>query len=191
MNTILAKFLEGPPTFYIDGEQVNSLDLVIVEVKPMERTYWGRGHRVDKESKTYSPLCWAADTTRPEPTSYKPQSTRCIDCPQNVQGSGSHNTKACKFSQRLTVAVPPFGAPFLFKVNGSSLFTQNQGGGFNLRNYTKHLEENDEKLDSVLTHAFFSSHGRGAVVFKPVRSLTEDEIEEVQKLQHPPNELIN
>jgi len=178
MNIIRTKIADGGKrNFYIDGECVTSLDFVMLGVAPVARAYWG------KYKGQLTSLCWSPDIIRPHPDSPIKQATRCIDCPQNIQGSGAANTKACKFSQVLAVSPPPFQEPFHFKVYGMSLFIKSGEGEFNLRAYTKYLDENGERSDSILTHAFFTSRPGGQVVFKPERPLTEDEKEAVNKLQ--------
>tara|TARA_R110002020_G_scaffold79165_4_gene198664 strand:- start:8881 stop:9540 length:660 start_codon:yes stop_codon:yes gene_type:complete len=186
MNVIRTKITQdGERNFYVDGEGVSkcvtSLDFVVLGAAPVARTYWGGGYR---HKGAHRPKCGSLDTVRPHPASLVKQATRCIDCPQNIQGSGVGNTKACKFSQTLAVSPPPFDEPFHFKVYGVSLFIKSGEGEFNLRGYTKYLNENGERSDSILTHAFFTQRRRtSGVVFKPVRPLTEDEREAVDKLQ--------
>jgi len=169
-------------SYYVWGDDqcVTSLDFVVLGAAPVARTYWGGGYR---HKGAHRPKCRSLDTVRPHPASFVKQATRCIDCPQNIQGSGVGNTKACKFSQALAVSLPPFDEPFHFKVYGVSLFIKSGEGEFNLRDYTKYLNENGERSDSILTHAFFTQRSGGQVVFKPVRPLTEDEREAVDKLQ--------
>ena len=170
---------DGKRSFYVDGERVTSLDFVVLGAAPIMRAYWDMS-----DGTAHGPKCISFDTVRPSPT-YSPtkQATRCIDCPQNIQGSGRGNSKACKFSQILAVSIPPFDEPFHLRVYGVSLFIKSGEGEFNLRDYTKYLDENGERSDSILTHAFFTQRSGGQVVFKPVRPLTEDEREAVDKLQ--------
>jgi len=67
-----------------DGEEIQrnedrALNVVVVASSPdTARTYY-EGKWVEGESSP--PVCWSLNGVAPEPTSPKPQSTKCVTCP--------------------------------------------------------------------------------------------------------------
>ena len=92
-----------------NGEQTDSssetdINLVIVAAAPISRTYYAGAY---DPQNPLPPTCWSSNTNAPAddvPEDQK-QSTRCMDCPQNVKGSGQGQSRACRFSQKLAVAL--------------------------------------------------------------------------------------
>ena len=91
----------------VGGEQVNVksdgfLNMVIVNAAKLSRTFYAGQYDPENPS---APTCWSPDTQAPSPDVPKDQmqAARCMDCPQNIKGSGQGESRACRFSQRLAV----------------------------------------------------------------------------------------
>ena len=79
------------------------LDVVIVNAAPkVSRTFYMAQY--DSEKVT-APDCWSADGVTPAADASNKQSDKCDGCPQNIQGSGNGNSRACRFQQRLAVVL--------------------------------------------------------------------------------------
>ncbi|NBS70367.1 hypothetical protein EBT31_15860, partial [bacterium] len=75
------------------------LDVVIVNAAPkVSRTFYMASYDADKVS---APDCWSADGVTPAADANNKQSDKCDTCPQNIQGSGNGNSRACRYSQRM------------------------------------------------------------------------------------------
>jgi len=79
------------------------LDVVIVNAAPkVSRTFYMASYDADKVS---APDCWSADGVTPAADANNKQSDKCDTCPQNIQGSGNGNSRACRYSQRMAVVL--------------------------------------------------------------------------------------
>mgnify|MGYP000108840731 CR=1 FL=1 len=89
-----------------DGEEVTRdlgyMDVVIVNAAPVSRAYYGDAY---DPNRVAVPTCWSSDTQVPsvDVPQEQRQAMRCMDCPQNIRGSGQYGGRACRFSQRLAV----------------------------------------------------------------------------------------
>ena len=79
-----------------------SIDAVILADSPtISRAYYDSDY-VDGVAKP--PVCWTSDSNGgPDDSVVEPQAGKCSVCPQNVKGSGSGNTKACRLFTRAAV----------------------------------------------------------------------------------------
>jgi hypothetical protein len=91
----------------VGGEQVNVksdgfLNVVILNAAKLSRTYYSGAYDAENPS---APTCWSADTQAPasEVPADQRQASRCMDCPQNIKGSGQGESRACRFNQRIAV----------------------------------------------------------------------------------------
>jgi len=91
-----------------DGKEVAAvedrfLDVVIVAAAAkISRTFYGEAYNPDNPAP---PSCWSADGEKPDASAKEPQHVNCAGCPQNIKGSGSGDSRACRFSQRLAVVL--------------------------------------------------------------------------------------
>ena len=80
------------------------LDVIIVKAAPkVGRQYYAGAY--DKDAAASAPDCTSADGERPDPSSKNKQSETCMSCPQNQAGSGTGNSRACRYQQRLAVVL--------------------------------------------------------------------------------------
>ena len=78
------------------------LDLVVINEAPTtSRSYYAGDF---KQGASHLPTCWTNDDNRgPNVAAKDKQHTSCVLCKQNIRGSGSYNTKACRTFTRIAV----------------------------------------------------------------------------------------
>lgn len=173
----------------VDGEQValnksGALNMVIVNAAAVARTYYAGTY--DSENPT-PPACWSHDTRTPAPEVPEAtrQASRCADCPMNVKGSGQGEGRACRFSQRLAVALEgELDTIYQLQVPAASIFGEAKGGEMGLQAYIKFLSVHNTPAIAVVTEVSFDDNSESPkLFFKPARPLTEDELRTVLDLR--------
>ena len=164
-----------------DGKEIASiedrhLDVVIANAAAdIGRTFYAGAY--DPE-KSVAPDCWSADGNTPSVEAKNPQSKTCATCPQNVKGSGSGESRACKFSQRLAVVLESdMGGDVLqLQVPAASLFGQAESENMPLKAYANWLGAQNISPDEVVTRMKFDTKAQSPkLFFRPVRWLDDDE----------------
>ena len=162
-----------------DGEEVTRdlgyMDVVIVNAAPVSRAYYGDAY---DPNRVAVPTCWSSDTQVPlvDVPQEQRQAMRCMDCPQNIRGSGQYGGRACRFSQRLAVV---FGDKpdevYQLQIPATSIFGNDKGGAMGMQNYARLLSKHDTPIVAITTNIYFD---RDSVVpklyFKPVDRLDAD-----------------
>ena len=93
----------------INGKEHNvnedrAMNLVIVNAAPISRMYYASSY---VEGEVVKPACWSSNGQTPDkevPADTR-QANRCLDCKQNIKGSGQGEGRACRFQQRLAVMI--------------------------------------------------------------------------------------
>ena len=166
---------------YINGQQdtvhEGALNVIIVNAAKISRSYYAGEY--DASSPT-RPTCWSADTSAPAPEVKEEdrQAHRCMDCPQNIKGSGSGMSRACRFAQRLAVVLEnDFTKVYQLQLPATSLFGKAKEGKMPMQAYAQYLSSHNTPALSVITECAFD---RGSAVpklfFKAVRPLGEEEV---------------
>jgi hypothetical protein len=164
------------------GNQVSvsksdTMNLVVLDAAPVARTYYEGAYDPDSPS---APTCWSADTVAPSPDVPEEhrQSARCTDCPMNVKGSGQGETRACRFSQRLAVALDgELDKVYQLQLPATSLFGEPNGKLMGLQAYMKFLAAHNTPAIAVMTEAAFDEDATAPkLYFRPVRALDEEEL---------------
>jgi len=166
---------------YVNGEQGivydDTLNVVILNAAKISRSYYAGNY--DASNPT-SPKCWSADTNAPAPEVKQEdrQAYRCMDCPQNIKGSGSGTSRACRFAQRLAVVMEnDFTKVYQLQLPATSLFGKAKEGKMPMRAYARYLSSHNTLALSVITECAFD---RGSMVpklfFKAIRPLGEEEV---------------
>ena len=158
-----------------DGEQTpigDVIDVIIVNAAPVSRSYFGNEFDPNKST---APVCWSDDTQRPSTNVPEDtvQSRRCMDCTQNVRGSGENGGRACRFQQRLAVVFEgDLDEVYQLQIPASSIFGRVVNGNMGMQEYARHLSAHDTSVTSVVTNISFD---KDSVVpklyFKPVRPI--------------------
>lgn len=155
------------------------LNVVVVDAAPkVARTYYSSGYQEGGEA--VAPDCWSADGDFPDAKSVSPQAKRCIDCPQNVAGSGAGNTRACRYSRRIAVVLANDlkGDVYQLTLPSTSVFGAGEQGKWPLEAYGKMLGSRNIPITAVVTEMRFdTSVATPKVTFKAVGFLQSHEHE--------------
>ena len=173
----------------VGGEQVNvnssgSLNVVVLDAAKVSRTYYAGTY--DPENPA-PPTCWSADTQTPSPDvpEDKRQASRCADCPMNVRGSGQGDTRACRFAQRIAVALEgSYDNVYQVKLSATSVFGDAKNGNMPMQAYARYLKAHNAPIQAVVTQMYFDEDSDvPKLFFKAVRPLDEDELKSVIELR--------
>lgn len=173
----------------VDGEQValnksGALNMVIVNAAGVARTYYAGTY--DSENPT-PPACWSHDTRVPAPEVPEEtrQASRCADCPMNVKGSGQGESRACRFSQRLAVALEgELDTIYQMQIPAASIFGEAKGNDMGLQAYIKFLSAHNTPAIAVMSEVRFDDDSEAPkLFFKPLRPLDEEELRGVLDLR--------
>lgn len=173
----------------VGGEQVNVksdgfINVVIVNAAKISRTYYAGQYDPENPS---APACWSPDTQAPDPSvpSETRQAAKCMDCPQNIKGSGQGESRACRFSQRIAVALEgQMDTVYQLQLPATSIFGDAKDGKMGMQAYAKYLRAHKTPSIAVVTQAYFDeSSATPKLYFKAVRPLTEEELQEAVKLK--------
>lgn len=158
------------------------LDVVIVNAAPkVSRTFYMAQYDSDKVS---APDCWSADGVTPAADATNKQSDKCDTCPQNIQGSGNGNSRACRYSQRMAVVLANDieGDVLQLTLPATSIFGKEDGENRPLQAYARWLSAQNVDPSEVVTRMKFDTKSEAPkLFFKPMRWLTDDEFPVVKK----------
>jgi len=168
---------------FVDGEQVSvskedHLNIVVVNAAAISRTYYEGAY---DPNNTSGPTCWSTDTRTPaaEVPAEQKKASRCADCPMNVKGSGQGDSRACRYNQRLAITLE--GKPdevYQLQLPATSLFGDGKNGKMPMQAYAKFLDAHNTPIIAVMTQMTLDENSETPkLFFKPVRSLTEEELQ--------------
>ena len=162
----------------------DSMEMIVIDAAKIARTYY-EGTYDPKNPEP--PVCWSADTNVPDPAvpEDQRQADRCIDCKQNVKGSGAGQGRACRFSQRLAIAFPQkMDEVYQLQLPATSIFGDAENGKMPMQAYAKFLRANDMPAVAIVTEMYFDENSEvPKLFFKPVRPLTEEELEKAIEMR--------
>ena len=171
----------------VSGQEVakspdRHLNIVVVDASPsVSRTYYKGTYQ---EGVTVSPACWSDDGVKPDTTVPTPMGKTCNECPMNVKGSGQGDSKACRYSQRLAVALANNldGDVYNLTVAATSIFGKGDDSHMPLQQYTKKLAGHGLPIRAVVTKAQFDlDSATPKLVFSAERPLSQTEYQTVLK----------
>ena len=168
----------------INGNEVRSiedraLNVVIVKAAPIHSVFYA-GEYV--EGQVSKPTCWSSNTQTPDASvpADQRQAERCMDCPQNVKGSGSGEGRACRRKQRIAVLLD--GAienkeVYQVELPGQSVFGDGENGKMPLQAYGRYLKAHNTPAIAVVKEMRLdTASATPKLVFKAVRPLEESEL---------------
>jgi len=162
----------------------DSMEIVIIDAAKIARTYYSGEY---DPKATAAPTCWSADTNVPAPEvpEDQRQASKCMDCPQNVKGSGAGQGRACRFSQRLAVAFPQkLDEVYQLQLPATSIFGDSKDGKMPMQAYAKFLRANNTPAVAVVTEMAFDENSPvPKLFFRPVRPLLEEELEKALEMR--------
>lgn len=168
----------------VDGEQVSvsksdTMNMVILNAADISRTYYEGAFDPENPS---APTCWSADTRAPsaDVPEENRKAARCADCPMNVKGSGQGESRACRFSQRLAVALEnEMDTVYQLQLPATSIFGEAKGSDMGLQSYIKYLSVHKTPAIAVMTEMKFDDQSATPkLYFRPVRGLDEPELKQ-------------
>ncbi len=166
------------------GEQVNVksdgfLNLIVINAAKLSRTYYAGQYDPENPS---APTCWSPDTQAPSSDVPKDQmqAARCMDCPQNIKGSGQGESRACRYSQRLAVLLEgDMDTVYQLQLPATSIFGEAKDGKMGMQAYAKYLKAHKTPSIAVVTQAYFDENSdTPKLYFKAIRPLEEAELQQ-------------
>jgi hypothetical protein len=168
------------------------MNVVIIKAAPKVSRVFYAGTYVEGEAVT--PTCWSSDSQRPDEKVKDKQSATCLNCPQNIKGSGQGDSRACRYQQRLAVVVDgevDKEEVYQLVLPPTSVFGDGEKGKLPLQAYARHLKNHGTPITGVVTEMRFDTASpTPKLIFKPVRPVTEEEFETIQRLKDSP-EAVN
>ena len=167
----------------VGGEEVSknedrAMNFVIVAAsKGVSRTFYDGKY---EEGANVKPSCWSAEGVVPNQEVLNPQSSKCADCRQNIEGSGEGKSRACRYSKRLAVTLENDigGNIYRLQVPAKSYFGRSEGDKMPLQAYGKFLSGHGLPITGLVTEARFdTSEAVPVMKFRAVRPLTRPEWE--------------
>ena len=177
----------------VNGEVIGSavrgeINVVIVNLlEKVSRIYYKEKFDPNKEATL--PNCWSNLGDKPEDGASDKQSVVCLTCPQNVKGSGQNGGRACRYQRRLAVllAGDTSGDVYQLNIPAKSLFGKGVNNSHPFESYVKYLLANGESIDNVVTNVAFDANADTMeLIFTPVRHITDEEFEVMQRAQATP-----
>lgn len=171
------RFREIVGSEQISVSKDDSMNLIILNASKISRTYYDAAYDPDK---TATPHCWSADTQTPSPDVPEDQrmSARCMDCPKNIKGSGQGESRACRYSQRVAVALENnFDEIYQLSLPATSVFGDGKDGKMPMQAYARFLNAHNTPPIAVVTEMYFDENSDvPKLLFKPSRPLSEAEL---------------
>lgn len=166
----------------------DTMNVVILSSAAVSRTYFEGEYSPDNVS---APHCWSADTKTPSPQVPDDQrmATNCNECPMNIKGSGQGDSRACRFSQSMAIALEDenFENVYAMKIPAASLFGKVEGKNMPMQAYARFLHAHNTPAVAVVTQMEFDENSTAPkLFFKATRPLTEEELEQVVELRDSP-----
>ena len=165
-----------------DGKEIAAvderfLDVVIVKAAPkVARVFYAA--KWDKDAAATAPSCQSNDGDKPDPKSREIQSDTCASCAQNVAGSGTGNSRACRYQQRMAVVLASDieGNVMQLALPATSIFGKEEGDKRALQAYARWLVAQGVDPSTVVTRMYFDTASESPkLFFKAMRWLTDDE----------------
>ena len=173
----------------VNGEQVNVksdgfINVVVINAAKLSRTYYKGTYDAENPS---APTCWSPDTQTPSSDVPKDQmqASRCMDCPQNIKGSGQGESRACRFSQRLAILLEgQMSTVYQLQLPATSIFGEARDGNMGMQAYAKYLKAHKTPSIAVVTQMSFDENSdTPKLFFKAVRPLNEDELNQAVSMK--------
>lgn len=176
------RMMVGSKELAINEER--SMNFIVVAAAPaLARTYYEGTYQ---EGVDAVPVCWSDDGFRPSEKAIAPQGASCAMCPKNAKGSGQNNSRACRYSARLAVALEGDieGGVYGISIPAMSLFGDSVGRYSPLQDYARKLAQFNVSLEKVVTEFRFDTKAQvPKLMFQAVRPLTKEEYAAVQEIQ--------
>jgi hypothetical protein len=160
------------------------LDVIIVKAAPkVGRQYYAGAY--DKDAAASAPDCSSNDGEKPDPSAKNKQSETCLSCPQNQAGSGTGNSRACRYQQRLAVVLANDMEGYVMQMvlPATSIFGKAEGDKHPLQSFARYLAAQNPPInpEQIVTRMKFDTKSESPKLhFAPTRWLTDDEYETIK-----------
>ena len=160
------------------------LDVVIVKAAPkVSRQFYAAAWNPDAAAS--APDCTSNDGERPDAGAKNKQSETCMSCPQNQAGSGTGNSRACRYQQRLAVVLENDmeGAVMQMVLPATSIFGKAEGDKHPLQSFARYLAAQNPPInpEQIVTRMKFDTKSESPKLhFSPTRWLTDDEYDTIK-----------
>ena len=185
-NSVFRRIINGEEVGKITGREFN---VIIVNALPkVSRMFYKE--KYDPKKDATLPDCWSNLGDKPDAKAANKQADSCLECPQNIKGSGENGGRACRFQRRVAILLEgdASGDLYQFNIPGASLFGKGTGNVHPFESYIKYLVANGESPDTVVTQIAFDTNAESMeLLFTPVRNLTDEEYELVRAAQSHPD----
>ena len=173
-----------------DGKEVTSiedrhLDVIIIKAAAkVGRQFYAAAY--DKDAAGSAPDCWSNDGEKPDASAKAKQAPTCMACPQNQAGSGTGNSRACRYQQRLAVVLENdlSGSVMQMVLPATSVFGKEEGDKRPLQAFARYLAAQNPPInpEQIVTRMKFDTKSESPKLhFAPTRWLTDDEYEIVKE----------
>ena len=160
----------------VAASEANTMNVIIVAAaEHISRTFYEGAYDPSKEATP--PDCWSADGITPDAKANNPQATKCMDCKQNISGSGTNGSRACRYRQRVAVLLEndPRGDVYQLDLSATSIFGDADNGRMPLQAYGRYLGAQGVPVSAVVTEMKFDINAdTPKLTFKPVSYLDND-----------------
>lgn len=170
---------------FADGKEVaknkdRDMDIVLVKTAPANNRVYYDPTIPYVRGQAVAPLCSSEDGVHVDAKVSTPQSDLCSNCPQNIAGSGTGESRACRYQRRIAVVLAGdlSGAVYQLVLPAKSLFGKGQGtNNLPLEAYARMLAMNNVSIDRMVTKMEFDTDASTPkLTFSPVRHLNANEI---------------
>lgn len=166
----------------VNGKEISKtdqgfIDVVIVNAAPNVNRMYYSGAYDPKAQKREAPKCWSHDSQVPDEKSNEKQAEKCVDCPQNIAGSGPGTTKACRFHRYIAVVLANdlHGDIYRVKLSATSVFGNGTPDRRPFHEYRDYLVANGEGLGSVVSRMIVGEDTSN-IGFRAVARLSDEEL---------------
>jgi hypothetical protein len=160
----------------VAASESNTMNVVIVAAaEHISRTFYEGAYDPNKEATP--PDCWSADGITPDEKSNNVQAMKCMDCKQNISGSGTNGSRACRYRQRVAVLLEndPRGDVYQLDLAATSIFGDADNGRMPLQAYGRFLGAQGVPVSAVVTEMKFDINAdTPKLTFKPISYLDND-----------------
>lgn len=165
----------------INGEEVSKTDRPELDVvvaagrKENSRIFYAKAYN---PKEITPPDCWSDDGVTPHSKAENRQADTCANCPQNIAGSGTNGTRACRYQKRLAVVLAndPGNGLFQLTLPSQSIFAKGDMDSMGFDQYAKYIAGNGKNINMVVTRMSFDEDSDVPVLkFRAVGYVNRDQ----------------
>jgi hypothetical protein len=177
----------------VNGEEIvtsknEEMNIVIVNAaKHISRQFYAKAYNASEEAT--APDCWSNDGVTPDASAKKAQHHNCVECPQNIKGSGQGESRACRHRRKLAVVLADDvgGDIYQLELASKSIFGKGELNTMPFEQFAKYVGSQGYNLNTLVTEMRFDEKSDVAkVYFRPVKFLSKEEWEVAKRQGETP-----